>query len=94
MFVSLGKRFQKYFDSKLKGNPPVVQSYSVHPEVDELSIIYGGDTAIAFGSSHDFFKLSRGLEFPVDNRWTATSCEVSAQTLHPGGALDVWLLPT
>jgi len=63
---------QKYFDDKLKGNPPVVQSYSVHPEVDELSIIYGGDTAIAFGSSHDFFKLSRGLEFPVDNRWTAT----------------------
>src|SRR5262245_24140445 len=63
---------QKYFDSKLKGNPPVVQSYSVHPEVDDLSIIYGGDTAISVGSSKDHFKLSRGLEFDVDNRWTAT----------------------
>jgi ketosteroid isomerase-like protein len=63
---------QKYFDSKLKGNPPIVQSYSVHPEVDELSIIYGGDTAISFGSSDDYFKLSRGLELPVHNRWTAT----------------------
>jgi ketosteroid isomerase-like protein len=63
---------QKYFDAKLKGNPPVVQAYSVSPKVDELSIIYGGDTAIAFGGSEDYFKLSRGLEFPVQNRWTAT----------------------
>jgi ketosteroid isomerase-like protein len=63
---------QKYFDSKLKGNPPVVQTYSVSPKVDELSIVYGEDTAIAFGGSDDYFKLSRGLEFPVHNRWTAT----------------------
>lgn len=63
---------QKYFDSKLKGTPPVVQTYSVSPKVDELSIIYGGDTAIAFGGSDDYFKLSRGLEFTVHNRWTAT----------------------
>jgi ketosteroid isomerase-like protein len=63
---------QKYFDAKLKSNPPVVQTYSVNPKVDELSIIYGGDTAIAFGGSDDYFKLSRGLEFNVHNRWTAT----------------------
>jgi ketosteroid isomerase-like protein len=63
---------QKYFDSKLNGTPPVVQSYSVHPRVDDLSIIYHGDMAISFGSSDDFFKLSRGLEFTVHNRWTAT----------------------
>lgn len=63
---------QKYFDAKLKGTPPVVQTYSVHPKVEELSIIYGGDTAISFGSSDDHFKLSRGLEFDVHNRWTAT----------------------
>src|SRR5262245_6187610 len=63
---------QKYFDAKLKTTPPVVQTYSVHPKVDELSIIYGGDTAISFGSSDDYFKLSRGLEFTVHSRWTAT----------------------
>jgi ketosteroid isomerase-like protein len=63
---------QKYLDAKLKGTPPIVQTYSVHPKVDELSIIYGGDTAISFGSSDDHFKLSRGLEFDVHNRWTAT----------------------
>jgi ketosteroid isomerase-like protein len=63
---------QKYLDSKLKGSPRIVESFSVHPTVDELSIIYGGDTAISFGSSDDQFKLSSGLDFKVHNRWTAT----------------------
>jgi len=40
--------------------------------VDELSIIHGGDTAIAFGNMHSTFDLARGMQFDLDSRWTAT----------------------
>ena len=40
--------------------------------VDELSILYGDDTAIAFGTLDENFELRSGLTFDLANRWTAT----------------------
>ena len=40
--------------------------------VDELSMLYGDDTAVAVGSMNDEFVLRRGLEFSLESRWTAT----------------------
>ena len=41
-------------------------------DVDDLSILYGGDTAIAIGSMDDVIELKRGLKFTLHSRWTAT----------------------
>src|SRR5207247_7204285 len=70
-----------YYEKMMKGDQRVVTSVQIKPVVDELSIIYGGDTAIAFGSSDDHFQLRRGLEFEVHNRWTATLVKENGQWL-------------
>lgn len=68
-----------YYEKMMKGDQRIVDRLQINPAVDELSILYGGDTAIAFGSSDDDFKLKRGLEFKVHNRWTATLVKEDGQ---------------
>jgi uncharacterized protein (TIGR02246 family) len=71
--VSRGREGVKaYYDRMMTGDQRIVDSVQIQPTVDELSIVYGGTTAIAFGSSDDDFKLKRGLQFKVHSRWTAT----------------------
>jgi ketosteroid isomerase-like protein len=70
--VTRGRDGLKSFLGKI--NPEeqrVFQGYKQPPEPDDLSIIYGGDTAIAFGSSIPHYKIM-GMEFDLKNRWTAT----------------------
>ncbi len=70
--VVRGKQGLKTFLGELdKGGERVFQGYKVPPTADELTILYGGDTAIAFGKSTPHYKL-HGMEFDLDNRWTAT----------------------
>ena len=61
-----------YYDRMMKGPSRIVEKVTVAPEVDTLSVLYGGDTAIAYGSSTDGFKLASGLEFSMKSRWSAT----------------------
>src|SRR5262245_5802078 len=70
--VTRGRDGLKAFLGKI--NPEkqkVFQGYKQPPQSDALSIIYGGDTAIAFGSSVPHYKIM-GMEFDLKNRWTAT----------------------
>jgi ketosteroid isomerase-like protein len=55
-----------------EGDERLVQELKTQFEVDELSILYGGDTAIAFGNMNDQFKLKRGMQFDLHSRWSAT----------------------
>ena len=54
------------------GESPEVELLKTEFEVDDLSNIYGGDTAVAFGGMYDHFKLKSGMEFDLASRWTAT----------------------
>jgi len=47
------------------------RGYKVDPMPDELTILYGGDTGISFGSSVAAYRLF-GREYEFRNRWTAT----------------------
>ena len=40
--------------------------------MDELTILYGENTGIAFGSSLEHFKLANGSSFDLKGRWTTT----------------------
>ena len=63
---------RKYLDRMLKGSNKVVEKFSADVTVDELSILYGGDTAIAFGSAQEHFTLAGGRQFDFTGRWSAT----------------------
>jgi uncharacterized protein (TIGR02246 family) len=55
------------------GDDRVVESLKSDFQVDELSTLYGDDTAISYGTMADHFKLRRGEEFDLHSRWTATA---------------------
>jgi ketosteroid isomerase-like protein len=55
-----------------EGENRAVKSLESVFKVDELSIIYGDDTAVAFGSMEDEFELTSGMDFSLKSRWTAT----------------------
>lgn len=71
--VSRGREgVRKYLDRMLKGPPKVVEKFGAKVTLDELSILYGGDTAIAFGSAQERFTLAGGKQFDFTGRWSAT----------------------
>jgi ketosteroid isomerase-like protein len=61
-----------YLDRMLVGPNRGIQSMTITPTVDELSVLHNGDTAIATGSSLDHYKLSDGNEFDLQTRWSVT----------------------
>ena len=69
---------RSYISRMLEGPNSVVESFTTAPTVDELTILYGGDTGISFGSSRDRFKLRSGKSLEVASRW-------SGRTVRPDG---------
>jgi ketosteroid isomerase-like protein len=71
-----------YISRMLEGPNSIVESFSTAPTVDELTILYGGDAGVAFGSSRDSFRLRSGQSFELTSRWTAT-------VVNDGGAWKI-----
>jgi len=62
-----------FYDRMMVGPDRVVESLTVvELTVDTLSILHGNDTAIAYGSTHERYRLVNGLELDVHPRWSAT----------------------
>jgi ketosteroid isomerase-like protein len=71
--VSRGRTgVREYLARMTSGPTKVVGRFQTSPTVDELTILYGGDTGIAFGSSTDRFELTDGMNFDLTGRWSAT----------------------
>jgi len=71
--VSRGRDGVRAYLAKMTSGPnKVVKRFQTSPTVDELTILYGGDTGIAFGSSKDRFELNDGMSFDLTGRWSAT----------------------
>ena len=59
--VSRGREgVRAYLTRMTSGANRIVNRFQTNPGVDELTILYGGDTGIAFGSSNDHFELVSG----------------------------------
>lgn len=63
---------RRYLNRMLTGPDKVVESYGAAVDVDELTILYGGDTGISFGSAVEHFKMKSGKTFNLPARWSAT----------------------
>ena len=63
---------RSYLKRMLEGPPKVVDKFGAQVKVDELSILFGGDTAVAFGSAQEHFTLTGGQVFDFTGRWSAT----------------------
>lgn len=63
---------REFYKKMMEGDDRVVESVTSELTVDDLSIIHGGDTAVAFGTIDDEYRLSDGTDFNLTSRWTAT----------------------
>jgi ketosteroid isomerase-like protein len=63
---------RSYLDRLLHGPSKMVEKFGAEVNVDELSILYGGDTAIAFGTAQEHFTLAGGHALDLSGRWSAT----------------------
>jgi ketosteroid isomerase-like protein len=61
-----------YYAKVMTGPSKLVESFTCDLKVDELTILYGGDTGICFGSSDEQFRLVGGQSLNVKGRWSAT----------------------
>ena len=61
-----------YMTRMLTGPNHLIGSLQVRPTVDDLTILYHGDTGVAFGSSQDHYQLVDGTQFDLATRWSAT----------------------
>lgn len=63
---------RKYYDKMMTGPNRIVESMTANPTVDNLAVLYGGDTAVSRGAMNDHYKLTDGSEFDMNSRWSAT----------------------
>ena len=61
----------RYFNRMLKDAAAVVKDYSVTGEVSAPAVFHG-NTAVAYGTTEEHFKLAEGLEFVLHGRWSVT----------------------
>lgn len=71
--VARGKNgIRDYFKTMMEGPGKIVDKVTTRFEPDDLSLLFGDDTAIAFGKSDDRYELTTGQAFDIQARWTAT----------------------
>jgi ketosteroid isomerase-like protein len=61
-----------FYNRMMTSADRVVESVSTNIDVDDLSHLYGTDTATSLGNMQQHFKLRDGMEFDLPSRWTAT----------------------
>lgn len=61
-----------FYDKLLTGPAAQLESYTTEVSVDELTVLYGGDTGVAWGQAQDTFVLKGGRTQRMTSRWTAT----------------------
>lgn len=63
---------REYFERMMNGPDKVVEDVQTKFEADDLSVLHGGDTAVAFGHTQDHYVLTGGETFDVQARWSGT----------------------
>ncbi|MCB9688234.1 MAG: nuclear transport factor 2 family protein [Alphaproteobacteria bacterium] len=80
--VARGRDGVKAWIGKMTSGPDaLVKSFSYDVESDDLSVLIGGDTAIAWGPSTDRYTLSNGETWELHTRWSATLVKVDGTWL-------------
>jgi hypothetical protein len=68
-----------YLSRTFTGPNAPVKSFKPTVSVDELTILHGDSTGIAFGSSTDHYLMADNSEFDVPTRWSATMVKQDGQ---------------
>jgi ketosteroid isomerase-like protein len=71
----------EYFNTKMTGAAGTIESIQHSFEPAGLTILYGDDSGVAYGSSVGRYELTTGMSFEVDTHWTSTLVKEDGQWL-------------
>jgi uncharacterized protein (TIGR02246 family) len=66
------QQIRAYFHKMLEAPDHIVKDVKVSFEADALTVLHGGDTGIAWGTSNDSYELTNGDRFNIRGRWSCT----------------------
>ena len=75
---------REYYQRMMEGPARIVSNFEFAVKAEELTILHGDDTGIAFGNSTEKFELARGLTFEHRGRWSATLVKDDGRWLLAG----------
>jgi len=61
-----------YYAKVLGGDNPILESFTIDPEVKELTILHGDDTGVAYGTVVCHYVMKDGRKFDINGPWDAT----------------------
>ncbi|HVT57031.1 MAG TPA: nuclear transport factor 2 family protein [Thermoanaerobaculia bacterium] len=70
-----------YLNRMLKSPGRVVAAYHADVNVDELTILYGDEVGISFGSALEHFEMVGGKRLDLPARWSATLVKAGGKWL-------------
>jgi ketosteroid isomerase-like protein len=70
-----------YYNRIMSGPNKYVESFTCNLNVDELTILYPGNTGISFGGADEQYTLANGKKLSVKGRWTGTLVKENGQWL-------------
>lgn len=62
---------KQYFDRMLNQSNSIVSEYSLTGNISAPTLFHD-DSAVAYGTTEEIFKLAEGLEFTLNGHWSAT----------------------
>jgi uncharacterized protein (TIGR02246 family) len=65
-------QIRAYFDKMMRAPGHIVKKVNTSFDADALTILYGDDTGVAYGSSKDHYELTDGSKFDINGRWSCT----------------------
>jgi ketosteroid isomerase-like protein len=69
-----------YFNKNFNGSNPIIKRFTIRGEV-AAPAVFIGDTAIAYGTTHDEMELTSGRKFTLDGKWSATILNTQGEWL-------------
>lgn len=69
---------RQYFNRMLTASEAIVKEYRLKGDVSAPAYFYG-DTAVAYGTTEEYYKLAKGLEFTLKGNWSATLAKQQGQ---------------
>ena len=73
------EELREFYRKMMSGEDRIVADVKSKLTINDLSVLYGGDTAVSYGELDDEFKLTNGSQFKLHSRWTATAVREGGQ---------------
>lgn len=86
--LTTGDEIKTFFERWFGGDDAFIKNFTMNPEADKLTQIYGGKIGVVRGRNTESYELATGKTYTIKSRWTATLIKDDGRwkilTIHNG----------